>query len=116
MAKYYSNISELWRDDAACKEIGVDIFFADTEHKSKQQINSTQIAKQICSKCKTQAVCLSYALNNEIEYGIWGGFTGRERKNIRTIFDLKLYSAPLMNTIVNKTISMIKIENKKNNS
>ena len=67
----------------------------------------------MCSKCKVQSACLSYALNNEINYGIWGGFTGRERNSIRTIFNNESYSVSLVNTIINKTIPIIKSQNVK---
>ena len=111
MTKYYSVVSELWRDRASCKEVGVDIFFAETEHRTKEQANKNKTAKLMCSKCKAQSECLSYALNNKIEHGIWGGFTSRERKNICTIFKLKSYTIPLTKTIINKTIANIKEKN-----
>jgi WhiB family redox-sensing transcriptional regulator len=111
MTKYYSVVSELWRDKASCKEVGVDIFFAETEQRTREQINKSKIAKAMCSQCKVQAECLSYALNNKIDYGIWGGFTSRERKNICTIFKLKSYTTPLTKTIINKTIANIKEQN-----
>jgi hypothetical protein len=117
MSKKYSAVNEVWRDNALCKEVGVDIFFADTEAGTKTQANKNKTAKEMCSKCKVQSACLSYALDNEINYGIWGGFTGRERNSIRTIFnDTKPYSIPLINTIINKTIPIIKSENIKTNS
>jgi len=113
MSKKYSHIEEVWRDNALCKEIGVDMFFADTETGVKTQANKNKLAKEMCSKCKVQSACLSYALNNEINYGIWGGFTGRERNSIRTIFNNESYSVSLVNTIINKTIPIIKSQNVK---
>ena len=46
--------------------------------------NPKGIAKAIsvCNRCDVQALCLMTAVNNEEEYGIWGGFTSKERKKI----------------------------------
>ncbi|MFY0409713.1 WhiB family transcriptional regulator [Solicola sp. PLA-1-18] len=37
-------------------------------------------AKQMCTGCPVRAECLSEALDNEIEWGVWGGMTERERR------------------------------------
>jgi WhiB family redox-sensing transcriptional regulator len=103
-------LSENWRDNAACKKLGTNIFFADTEHSSREATNKVNNAKQICSNCKVQVVCLSYALNKEIEFGIWGGFTGRERNSIKQIFNLEFFEESFLSEIVNKTIHMIKAQ------
>ncbi len=39
-----------------------------------------QGAKEICRKCPVIAECLADALDNRIEYGVWGGMTERERR------------------------------------
>lgn len=40
-------------------------------------------AKTICQSCPEQAPCLAWALETDQPYGIWGGTTERERKNLR---------------------------------
>jgi len=37
-------------------------------------------AKAICATCPAISKCLDYALENEIEFGIFGGTTPQERK------------------------------------
>ena len=37
-------------------------------------------AKLICGACSVRAECLAEALDNRIEWGVWGGMTERERR------------------------------------
>jgi WhiB family redox-sensing transcriptional regulator len=37
-------------------------------------------AKKICSDCPVRLECLADALDNRIEFGVWGGMTERERR------------------------------------
>lgn len=62
-----------WRDDALCPQTDPDAFFPDKG-------GSTRPAKQICGRCRVAADCLSYALENGIRDGVWGGLSGRERR------------------------------------
>jgi len=38
------------------------------------------VAKRICKGCPVRYDCLADALDNRIEFGIWGGMTERERR------------------------------------
>jgi WhiB family transcriptional regulator, redox-sensing transcriptional regulator len=40
-------------------------------------------AKQICGACPVRAECLEYALEVKEDFGLWGGATAKERKEIR---------------------------------
>ena len=37
-------------------------------------------AKQVCAGCPVRTECLAEALDNQIEWGVWGGMTERERR------------------------------------
>jgi WhiB family redox-sensing transcriptional regulator len=37
-------------------------------------------ARQICAGCPVRFECLAEALDNRIEWGVWGGMTERERR------------------------------------
>ena len=37
-------------------------------------------AKQVCMGCPVRTECLSDALDNRVEFGVWGGMTERERR------------------------------------
>lgn len=66
-----------WMDFAACKDTDVD-FFPDARNAKKQQA-----AIAMCGECAVQDLCAEYAVQEEIEFGIWGGLTELDRKAIR---------------------------------
>ena len=39
-----------------------------------------RLAKSICRSCPVRYECLADALDNRIEFGVWGGMTERERR------------------------------------
>lgn len=39
-----------------------------------------KIEKRICQLCPVKYDCLAVALDNRIEWGVWGGLTERERR------------------------------------
>jgi len=60
-----------WAGQAACRG-GSDALFVKGAEQNR--------AKQICSGCPVKAECLAEALDNRIEWGVWGGMTERERR------------------------------------
>lgn len=53
-------------------------------------------AKTICMGCPVRAQCLAEALDNHIEWGVWGGMTERERRQLlRQRPDVKSWSSVL---------------------
>ena len=65
-----------WQRDAACAELDPDIFFPERGGSSKA-------ARAVCARCPVVEDCLTYALENREEYGIWGGTSERERRGLR---------------------------------
>jgi WhiB family redox-sensing transcriptional regulator len=41
-----------------------------------------QLAKQICMGCPVIAECLADALDKQTEFGVWGGMTERQRREL----------------------------------
>ena len=39
-------------------------------------------ARLICNGCPVRCECLAEALDNRIEWGVWGGMTERERRSL----------------------------------
>jgi WhiB family redox-sensing transcriptional regulator len=37
-------------------------------------------ARLLCASCQVRSQCLAEALDNRIEWGVWGGMTERERR------------------------------------
>ncbi len=49
-----------------------------------QRGGTTVAALRLCNNCCVQQECLEYALENEVEHGIWGGLSTPQReKQIR---------------------------------
>ena len=59
----------------ACAGADVNLFFSDN-------IGEINQAREICISCPLMAACLDYATFAE-EFGVWGGTTAGERKNLR---------------------------------
>ena len=67
---------QAWHDDALCAETGPELFFP-------EEGESYEDAKTICRRCPVQDECLDYALRHSIEFGVWGGTTPYERRQLR---------------------------------
>lgn len=39
-------------------------------------------ARAVCMGCPVRSTCLAEALDNRIEWGVWGGLTERERRQL----------------------------------
>lgn len=65
-----------FRDRAVCAEVDPEIFYPD-----KGQ--SPRAAKKICLGCESRTQCLEWALSRGEEFGVWGGTTPTERRDLR---------------------------------
>ena len=61
-----------WTERAACKGTDPDELFVQGAAQNR--------AKLICRGCPVRTECLAAALDNNIEFGVWGGMTERERR------------------------------------
>jgi len=61
-----------WAAAAACRGQQPDQLFVRGAEQNK--------AKQVCGGCSVRTECLAEALDNQIEWGVWGGMTERERR------------------------------------
>jgi WhiB family redox-sensing transcriptional regulator len=64
-----------WRRDAACAGIRAINFFP-------ERGESAAGAKAICAMCPVRPPCLEFALRINVSAGIWGGLSGRERRQL----------------------------------
>ena len=65
---------EDWAASAACRASRPDALFVKGAEQNR--------AKQLCSGCPVRTECLAEALDNQMEWGVWGGMTERERRAI----------------------------------
>jgi WhiB family redox-sensing transcriptional regulator len=49
----------------------------------KNAYNNLEMVKKICSECPVKNLCLEYALEQQEEFGIFGGLTPGERRRLR---------------------------------
>ncbi|WP_018683916.1 WhiB family transcriptional regulator [Actinokineospora enzanensis] len=61
-----------WRVRATCRDEDPDGLFVRGAEQRK--------AKMVCIACPVRTECLAEALDNRIEFGVWGGMTERERR------------------------------------
>jgi WhiB family redox-sensing transcriptional regulator len=66
-----------WEERALCRNItDQEMFFPEHGNRSPAK------AKAICRRCSVRLTCLETALRNDEDFGIWGGLTERERRNL----------------------------------
>ena len=61
-----------WTARAACRDLDPDELFVQGAAQNR--------AKSLCLACVVRTECLADALDNNIEFGVWGGMTERERR------------------------------------
>lgn len=61
-----------WAAEAACRTTDPDSLFVQGAAQNR--------AKAICVGCIVRTECLADALDNRVEFGVWGGMTERERR------------------------------------
>ena len=66
------SIATEWAINAACRNTDPDTLFVQGAAQNR--------VKAICLGCEVRTECLSDALDNRVEFGVWGGMTERERR------------------------------------
>ena len=61
-----------WRSASRCRTSDAEDLFV-TGRKQRE-------ARRFCRVCPVRTECLAHALDQRIEFGIWGGMTERERR------------------------------------
>lgn len=62
-----------WTDLARCRGMDPDVFFGRNLTEARQAIRT-------CDRCDVRQACLDYAVAENIEIGVWGGLTERQRR------------------------------------
>lgn len=65
-------LSNDWAAQAACRTTDPDTLFVQGAAQNR--------VKAICLGCTVRTECLADALDNNVEFGVWGGMTERERR------------------------------------
>lgn len=69
-----------WAQEALCAQVDPDTWFPDKG-------GTTKPAKQVCRGCSVRRACLQYAIENDLQFGVFGGLSGRERRKLHYAFN-----------------------------
>lgn len=72
-----------WRDRAACLGMDPEDWFPVSELESGSVLAHVEQVKGICRSCPVIESCLSWALDTQQQFGIWGGMTAKERTSLK---------------------------------
>lgn len=72
-----------WQHQGLCRAEDGAVFFPPShfEHKPDREAREAK-AKAICAQCEVRGECLEWALAIREPYGVWGGYSETERKQI----------------------------------
>lgn len=74
MSATMSSGAMAWAERGACRDVDPDSLFVPGAAQHR--------AKRVCAACPVRTECLTEALDNRMEFGIWGGMTERERRSL----------------------------------
>lgn len=66
----------------ACRS-HAEFFYPEDYYELSNRKLAEDLAKQLCAGCPLKALCASYAVLAQEDYGIWGGTNVRERRELR---------------------------------
>ena len=68
--------STAWLEDAACRGADTELFYP-------QRGESSGPARMVCFECPVRQQCEDHAIATHERYGVWGGWSERDRRAIR---------------------------------
>ena len=66
-----------WMLDGNCTSTDPEIFFP-------VNMEQQRAATKICFDCPVRILCANYAIDTVQEFGVWGGLTEADRKQLRS--------------------------------
>jgi WhiB family redox-sensing transcriptional regulator len=71
-----------WQLRGACRGVDPELFFPPEEAPAEQVRVQEALARAVCRSCLVAGVCLSTALDEHLEFGVWGGLSAEDRKAV----------------------------------
>ena len=83
----YRSVTSLipeWHQQANCRLTQKSVFFGSSspEERPAYTLSSIRKAREICSVCPVFNECLSHAIRQREDYGLWAGTTMRQRTEL----------------------------------
>ena len=71
-----------WQMQAACRDLDSDVFFHPERERGPSRTRRDIRAKQVCRACPVIEDCRRHALSVQEPYGVWGGLSEDERRQL----------------------------------
>lgn len=71
-----------WQYQGACRDLDTEQFFHPEGERGGTRKRRDDAAKAICAQCPVINQCREYALAAQEPYGVWGGLSAEERREI----------------------------------
>lgn len=68
-----------WVALGACSDADPELFFP-IGRAGRRDVEATIEAKRICNSCPVRRDCLEFAVEENLDHGVWGGATPSERR------------------------------------
>jgi WhiB family redox-sensing transcriptional regulator len=76
-------LSDEWQNSALCRGNHAHLFFPPSTFERKDDRERREMrAKAICNVCPVMSECRTYAVAIREPFGIWGGMTENDRKQL----------------------------------
>jgi WhiB family transcriptional regulator, redox-sensing transcriptional regulator len=77
-------VAELWEWQlrGACRNLDNELFFHPERERGPARAERETRAKMICRVCPVIAECRAHALRADEPYGVWGGLSATERREL----------------------------------
>jgi WhiB family redox-sensing transcriptional regulator len=105
-----------WEADAACQNAPLELFFGDNEDGPNQRARQrtrtqTAQAKAICAACPVISECREWSVVAAIPFGVFGGWTERERaaERQRRSLPIRQYTSGMRGADIPATPSPAKV-------
>ena len=71
-----------WQHSGACVGLDSSVFFSPEAERGTPKARREEAAKALCARCPVIEQCREHALTVQEPYGVWGGLSEAERRDI----------------------------------
>lgn len=71
-----------WMADANCRGLDPGMFFPERGTATTEEMHAI---RAVCGACTVTEQCLNWSLHYNEKYGVWGGLSGRQRRELKAV-------------------------------